>query len=151
MPEHHREVADRMQWVLDSGRVESASAWALAAGLSRTYVTAFIQRAREGLVSDIGVNTLAALAEVARVSPAWLAYGFGPIDTGPPNLRAIVDARPKSYSRELVQQAAMLREVIGEPDVPPELWRSYLNTLRKNARDLGVAVAKAKLDQRGVK
>jgi hypothetical protein len=151
MAVHHRGIANRLQWVLDSGRVESASSWALAAGLSRTYVTAFIDRARKGVVNDIGVNTLAALAEIASLNPAWLAYGVGSADPAPPNLRAVVEARPKSYSEQLVQQASMLREIIGEPDVPEEQWRTYLNLLRKGARDVGVAVARAKLADRGVK
>lgn len=151
MAEYHREIADRMQWILDSGRVESASAWSLAAGLSRTYVTAFIDRARKGITNDIGVNTLASLAEIAGVSPAWFAYGVGPTDEGPRNLQAVVEARPGTYAPELVRQASMLREVIGEADVPAELWRGYLAALRKQARAVGVAVAKVKLAQRGVR
>lgn len=152
MSNHHRAIAERMRWVLDSGRVESASFWATEAGLSRTFVTAFIERVRKGIVNDIGVNTLASLAVVARVSPAWLAFGHGSVDAGPENLKALTAKLPKgTYAEALVQQAVLVREVIGEPDLPGEIWQDYLDGLRKEARRVGLLLAAARLDSRGVK
>lgn len=157
--ELQRGIADRLKQVLATARVENASVWAGNAGLSRTYVSAILDRARKGTLGDVGVASLFELAKAANVSPAWLAFGLGsPTDqlpvlfSLPPKLRALLKRLPpNAYPEQLVRQAAMLVEVIGEQDLPEDVWQDYLDGLRKEARRVGLELAAARLDDRGVK
>ena len=157
--ELQRGIAERLKQVLGMDRVENASVWASAAGLSRTYVSAILERARKGTLGDVGVNSLFDLANSAKVSPAWLAFGFGsPTDelpllfALPPKLRALVRRLPpNTYPEQLVRQAAMVVDIIGEKDLPEDVWQDYLDGLRKEARRVGLELAAGRLDERGVK
>lgn len=104
----------------------------------------------------MGLNTAAALAKAAGVSPAWLAYGMGsPEDvaaTLPPQLAALVARLPKStYPAKLVEQAAFVRDLIGQKDLSEELWRDYLDGLRREARRLALEVAGTAIEELGLK
>lgn len=157
--EIQRGIAERLQAVLASGRVENASSWATAAGLNRAYVSAVLEKVRKGSIGDIGVVNLYALATAAKLSPAWLAYGVGqPGDevpellTYPSNLLALIRRLPPStYPEALIRQSVMILEVIGEKDLTEETWRDYLDSLRKEARHVGLLTASLRLETRGVK
>lgn len=149
-------IADRIQWVLDSGRVPSGSAWAVKAKLPRTYIATFQFRERQGKPIEAGVATVVALARAAGVSFLWLATGEGsPDDTpaiAPANLRALLDRLPVgTYPAPLVAQAMLIRELIGEADLPEDVWQDYLDGLRREARRVGLELASSRLDRRGVK
>ena len=146
-----------MRWVIESKRVENASVWATGAGLSRTYLTGYLQRAQKGLAGDIGLGSVVALAKVAHVNEAWLAFGIGaaeddPLAWQPNNLRSLLRKLPtNTYPTALLTQAAMVLEVIGEKDLPEDVWQDYLDGLRKEARRVGLELAAGRLESRGIK
>jgi transcriptional regulator with XRE-family HTH domain len=148
-------LASRVQWVIDSGLVPNGSKWCEKAGVSRTYIATFLHRQRTA-ATDIGVETLLQLAKAAGVSPSWLAFGDGsPEDasaTLPKNLQALI-ARlpPDTYSQVLILQAGLLRDIIGEKDLPEENWREYLDSLQREARRTGLELAALRMEQRGIK
>lgn len=148
-------IADRIQRVLDSGKVRSGSAWCISAGLPRTYISRYMHQNRQGNPSDMGVSTVIVLAQAAGISPAWLAFGYGPPeDIGmvlPPNLVTVLSRFKGDYVQSVALQAAMIREILGERDLPEQVWRDYLDDLKKLARRVGLELAVARLDDRGVK
>lgn len=149
-------IGERIQWVLDSDRVASASAWCVKAGLPRTYISAFMFRERQGQTSDMGVNTAVALARAAGVHPAWFVLGAGEPDELnallPPNLaRLLASLTTDAFPDKMVKQALLLLDVIGEKDLPEDVWRDYLDALRKEARRVGLELAAARLTDRGLK
>jgi hypothetical protein len=155
-----RAIAQRFNQVLALGRVENASAWGTAAGLNRAYVSAVLEKVRKGSIGDIGVVNLYALARAAKVSPAWLAYGIGQPDdevpdlvlTFPENLQTLLRRIPPgTYPDALLRQAVMVLEITGETDLSEDTWRDYLDSLRKEARRVGLEMASLRLENRGVK
>ena len=150
-------VVQRMTWIIDSKRVENASVWATEAGLSRTYVSGLLERVRKGKSQDIGLQSLAALAQVARVSPAWLAFGAGePSDDIesllPPLLRKLLKKLPAGqYPDLLLSQAVMVLQMIDEADLPEDVWQDYVDGLKKEVRRVGLEVAASRLEGRGFK
>jgi hypothetical protein len=152
----HEQIADRMRWVIDSGRVKNASVWAMAAGMSRTFVSGFLERAQKGKWQDIGLHSLARLAEAAHVSLAWLALGIGePEDEVaswlPENLRTFTQDKSSPYPAALLRQAVLVTAMVGEKDLPKEIWRDYLDGLRKEVRRIGLELAASRLEERGFK
>lgn len=68
----------RIEWILKHCTKSDGTPWlkhelSLAAGLSRSYVG----QLQNGRRANPEIDTLAKLARVAGVSPAWLAYGEG--------------------------------------------------------------------------
>ena len=122
-------LAQRMQQVIDEGRVPSARGWGTMAGLSDSIVGKYIRYASKG-GGDIGHRTLLALAAAARVSPAWLLAGDGPIDASalpPPRReryphRAI--AAEAAHMLELAPSAiSSVCQIMLQSDTdPPALW-----------------------------
>ena len=148
-------LADRISWVLDNGRVANASAWCEKAHVARTYLATYMSRARQGNPSDVSLQVAVALAKAAGVNFTWFALGLGsPDDDGaalPANLGALLKRLPPgTYPPALIRQALVGREVIGEKDLPEEIWRDYLDGLRREARRVGMEEAARRLDSRGI-
>lgn len=142
--------------MIDAGRVANASAWCLKARMPRTYIATFQFRERQGKPIEMGISTAAALAGAAGVSFLWFSLGQGSMDDPatsiPSNLRALLAKAPKGgYPAPLVAQAMMVRDLIGESDLPEDVWEDYLDGLRKEARRVGLELAAARLDSRGVR
>lgn len=149
-------LADRIRWVIDTKKVESARAWCVKAGIAGSYLGTFLHRNRGGGHSDMGVETVMALATSAEVSPPWLAFGLGspdddPLSAMPPNLRALVAKRPGAYPEALIRQAAVVVELLGQKDMRVEHWEDYVEALRREARRAGLEAAAARLDDLGMK
>lgn len=149
-------LADRISWVIASGRVATSSVWCEKAGLARTYLATFLSRTRQGTPSDMGLQVAIALAKSADVSFAWFALGEGtPEDASgrlPGNLERLLRRVPEgTYPKALVAQALLVRDLIGEADLPEDVWQDYLDGLRKEARRLGLELAASRLDSRGIK
>lgn len=75
-------LQERIEWVLDSGKVKDAKAWATNAGLSEGLVRSWLSQARRARAEgapDRGMNlgTVEKLAAAASVSASWLAHGEG--------------------------------------------------------------------------
>ncbi len=148
-------LADRLRWVIETGKVESARAWCLAAGVAGSYLGTFFARLRAGQPSDMGISVLERLAKAAHISFVWLAVGAGApeddlLPAMPPQLRALA-LRRGAYPEALLRQAAIAVELTGEKDFTEEQWEGYLDDLRKGARHLGLEAAAARLDGRGMK
>lgn len=148
--------ANRIAWIVDSGRVPTSGAWCEKAGLARTYLSTFLSRARQGTPSDMGLQVAISLAKAADVSFSWFALGEGsPEDASgrlPKNLETLLRRLPENtYPKALVAQALLGRELIGESDFPEEVWRDYLDALRREVRRLGFELTAVKLDARGMR
>lgn len=149
-------LSDRLRWVIESGKVESARAWCMAAGVAGSYLGTFFSRLRSGQPSDIGISVLVRLAEAAKVNTAWLAVGIGAPDAGqlpalPRNLTALAERKRDAYPDALLQQAACAVELTGEKDFGEEQWEDYLDGLKREVRRLGLEAASARLEERGIK
>lgn len=75
-------LADRLQWVLDNAeplglRNWNASQWSLRAKLERTHVSALLRRFSKNAHAGVELDTLERLANAAKVSVCWLAFGVG--------------------------------------------------------------------------
>lgn len=104
----------------------------------------------------MGVQTAAALAQAAGVSPGWLAYGAGSIDdvmaTLPPNLQALLARVPKkTYPPHLITQAALVCDLLDEKDLPEDMWTEYLDQLRREGRRVALELATARIESRGLR
>ncbi len=72
-------IAQRIQQVIADGRVGSARAWSLSAGLTAVHVSTYLARASAGKAS-LDVETALALASAAKIDVTWLVTGVGDPD-----------------------------------------------------------------------
>lgn len=97
-------LKERLQKVIDDGRVEGQRPWARAAGLeSETHIGRLLQ----GTAADEGkvqLRILEALAEAACVSPAWLAFGVGGPDDDPPVATLLMKLRRLPGLEEAIER-----------------------------------------------
>ena len=157
-------LKERLQKVLDDGLVENASRWSEAAGLTRIHVNKLLKsdRADRGHVELVVLTKLAA---VARVSPAWLAYGVGgPNDDPPigtlllklasmPGLRDAVERHPERWRTSTIARACLEPPFKSDSSGRPEGgWEAALDSLEDKTR-LGkgadvIALAKRRVGRR---
>lgn len=124
-----------------SKKFGSARALSVAAGLSPGYIGTLTTRLRRN--PEAGIDGLAAvkIAKAAGLSLSWLLAEEGPRDQRVPrNLAALIHRLAKGTYPDVVIQQAMLLGAAREADVPEDLWRDYLDGLRREARHLELAV-----------
>ena len=85
----YRHVAERVRWILankkrSDGRPWKPSSLALAAGLSKSGLSNWLDRVAENPSSSIKSESLRAVASVSGVSAAWLIDGSGTPDSKDP-------------------------------------------------------------------
>lgn len=131
-------LLERLNYV--SKKFDSARALCSAAGLSHSYLGTLTTRLRRN--PNAGIDGLAAvqIAHAAGVSVTWLLTGEGPRDQAvPPNLAALLRVLPKDTYPDVVVRQALVMGAAREQDLSQDIWRDYLDGLRREARHLEIS------------
>lgn len=135
-------LLERLQYV--STRYGSARALAVAAGLSPGYIGTLTTRLRRKPEAGIDGAAAVKIARTAGVSLNWLLTGEEPRDQRVPiNLQAVVREAQQGVYPDVVVQQAMMFGVARGKDLSRELWRGYLEGLRRELHHVETAAALA--------
>lgn len=133
------ELWERLQYVIETGRVPSARAWSLKATLTAVHVSKLIERLQKS-GGAVELQTLYALADAAGVSTAWLVSGIGSIeieapDPRYPNRREAVNAARQAGVDERAISDVQSEQLQSAEDPPPAWWLERIMDHARRYRD----------------
>lgn len=105
-------LVSRLRTVIASGRVKSARAWSVDAGLAPAAVQKLLDRPGSG-VGKVEIRTLDLLADQAGVARVWLTYGVG-MPEGLPS--ETPDMPAGSFLLKLQDQPALRQEIFNNTE-----------------------------------
>jgi hypothetical protein len=139
-------LKERLRQVIDEKRVRSQRWWSEQAGLESVQVNQWIKR-EDFVEARAQIGMVLALADVAGVSPAWLAWGIGTPDDDPPfptlimrirrqpGLEAAIERHPARWRTSTIAQASAMTFQCDDAGVPLGGWEKALDAIESGRHE----------------